>query len=172
MSSTDAFATIRRARSLRERHPDAPLSAVLVALVMATYANGATGTSIRPGTDRLVDETGLDRRTIQRAIAWLVERGELRRDKPGHRGSAACFTFLKGDTSDTLSSEKGDTGVPKGCRSDRPTNQTSQRPTEPSVPPVSEELESGEPFTCSAGHVNGQFWDRCDECREFRLMST
>jgi hypothetical protein len=29
-------------------------------------------------------------------VAWLVERGELRRDKPAWPGSAACFTWLGG----------------------------------------------------------------------------
>lgn len=95
-SSTDAFATIRRARTLRERHPDAPASAVLVALVLASYANGKSGTSIRPGLERVAEETGLALSSVRRHVAWLENRGELRRDKQGHRGSAACFTYVGG----------------------------------------------------------------------------
>jgi hypothetical protein len=96
MADNDAFATIRRARSLLERHPDAPASAAHVALVMATFANGRTGTSIRPGLARVEELTGLDRRTVQRAVRWLEQRRELRRDKEARRGSAACFTWVGG----------------------------------------------------------------------------
>lgn len=96
MSSTNTFATIRAARSLLERHPGAPTSAVHVALVMATFANGRTGTSIRPGEAAVASLTGLHPDTVKRAISWLVEHGELRRDKPGFRGSAACFTYVGG----------------------------------------------------------------------------
>ena len=105
MSRPNAFATIRRARSLKERHPDAPPSVALVALVMATYADGRTGTSIRPGYERVAEQTGLYIGTVKDAVRWLEARGELRRDKEGHRGSAACFTFL--DVAVESAEEKG-----------------------------------------------------------------
>jgi hypothetical protein len=184
MSSTDAFATIRRARSLRERHPDAPLSAVLVALCLATFADGKSGTNIRPGFDLIAEITGFSVSTVQRAVRWLERHDELRRDKQGHRGSAACFTFIGGKpvTSDALSDEKAghldDTlseesrslEVVKPVTAMTPHQPNQPRPSEPSVPPASDELETGEPWVCSAGHVNGQFWDQCDECQEFRLL--
>jgi len=96
MGNTDAFRTIRAARALTERHPDAPTSVATVALTLATFANGRTGTSIRPGFDRVAAITGLHEQTVKRAVAWLVERGELRRDNTARPGSAACFTWLGG----------------------------------------------------------------------------
>jgi hypothetical protein len=93
---SNAFSTINAALSLHERHPDAPPSVRHVGLAMATFANGKTGTSIRPGVARLVSLTGLHSDTVQDAVEWLVERGELRRDKRGHRRSAACFTWIGG----------------------------------------------------------------------------
>ena len=91
-----AFDTIRAVRGLPQRHPDAAPSVVLVAYAMASYADGATGTNIRPGVARLASDTGLHARTVEYAIAWLVDRGEIRRDKAGHRGSAACFSWIGG----------------------------------------------------------------------------
>jgi hypothetical protein len=67
-----------------------------VALVLATFANGKTGTSIRPGHELVAERTGFHLDTVRDAIRWLKERGELREDKPGHRGSAACYTWLGG----------------------------------------------------------------------------
>lgn len=92
----NAYTTMRAARTLRERHADASPSHVAVALAMATFADGATGTMIRPGYRRVADITGLHADTVRRAIGWLVERGELRRDKDAWRGSAACFTWVGG----------------------------------------------------------------------------
>ena len=96
MSKPDAFATIRAARAITERHPDAPPSVAAVALALATFANGRTGTSIRPGYKRVAAITGLHEQTVKRAVAWLVARGELRRDNTARPGSAACFTWLGG----------------------------------------------------------------------------
>jgi hypothetical protein len=143
----NAFTTIQRARSLRTRHPEARPSVCHVALVMATYANGKTGASIRPGVARLVESTGLHRDTVQDAIEWLVKHDELRRDKPGHRGSAACFTYVGGKVeSDTPPFEgmegrhTGNAGV-----SDPYTNQINQPPPGlPGPPGVAEAGESRE----------------------------
>ena len=107
---TTAFATIRRARTLRERRPDAPSSVCHVALVMATYAKGYTGVSIRPGQQHIMDETGLSRSTAQRAIGWLVKNGEIRRDRRGHSGSASCFTYLGVTELRLTAAQKGLTG--------------------------------------------------------------
>lgn len=93
---SNAFDTIKAARALRERHPDAAPSAVNVGLVMATFANGRSGTSIRPGHELIAEITGLHLDTVRDAIRWLKDRGELREDKAGHRGSAACYTWLGG----------------------------------------------------------------------------
>jgi Helix-turn-helix domain len=100
-----SFDTIRRASQIRQRHPDAPPNAVLVALVMATFADGKTGASIRPSFELLAERTGLSISAIQRNVRWLERHDELRRDKQGHRGSAACFTYVGGKpvTSDALS---------------------------------------------------------------------
>ena len=92
----NAFSTINAAKKLKERHPDAPASVAFIGLVMATFANGKTGTGIRPGVERLAELTGYHTDTVQDAIEWLVARGELRRDKKGYRGSAACFTWVGG----------------------------------------------------------------------------
>ena len=78
MSTTDALATIRAARALRERHPDAPPSVAAVALVLASFANGSTGTSIRPGFGRVADCTGLNVQTVKRAVpgSWPAPPGQ------------------------------------------------------------------------------------------------
>jgi hypothetical protein len=135
MSKPHAFATIRAARTLRERHPDAPPSAAHVALAMATYANGRTGTSIRPGVANLVEDTGLHPDTVQRAIQWLVRREELRRDKAGHRGSAACFTWVGGmGGPDTFGAKHGADAAK--ARATDPTHQPNQpHPSGPPAPP-------------------------------------
>jgi hypothetical protein len=92
----NVFETTRAVRGLPRRHPDAPPSVVLVAYAMASYADGATGTNIRPGVARLASDTGLHPRTVEYSISWLVERGEVRRDKAGHRGNAASFSWVGG----------------------------------------------------------------------------
>jgi hypothetical protein len=126
----NAYTTMQRARSLRERQPDASPSVVALALLLASYADGPTGTSIRPGLIALIEQSGLDRRTVQRGIRWLEDCGELRRDKQGHRGSAACFTWIgKGVTDAALSEQIGRHEGRKGCHSHRPTNQTPQNPS-------------------------------------------
>ena len=89
----DAFTTIRHARDLKRRHPKAPRSAAHVLLVLATYANGRTGSNIRPGHELVEEHVGLERNAVRLAIQWLIEHGELRRDKPGHNGSAAHYTI-------------------------------------------------------------------------------
>lgn len=150
MNGTDAFATIRRARSLTERHPDVTPSVVQVALTMATYADGKTGASIRPGLERLMHDTGLGRSTVLTAIAELIERGELRRERRGRRGSASCFTFLgvKGPVSNTLSERKGPDDDSIGSSQQHTTTQTSKSsgtsvPSDKHCPFCSGELEYG-----------------------------
>ena len=145
---TDAFSTLRRARSLHERHPHAPSSVLHVALVMATYADGRTGRNIRPGYENLARATGLHIQTVKRAIGWLERHGELWRVKEGHNGSAACFTYRLhdpevGGASDTPYSEKGVHSVEVGGVSDTPHPPHPQNPSGPSRP--SGDGEPGEP---------------------------
>jgi hypothetical protein len=92
----NAYTTMQRARSLRERQPDASPSLVAVALALATFADGPTGAMIRPGLNRVANITGLSARQVQRHVAWLVTRGELRRDKLAWPGSAACYAWIGG----------------------------------------------------------------------------
>jgi hypothetical protein len=125
VSKSSAFDAIRRARSLRERHPDAPDSVAHVFLVLATYADGRTGRSARPGRERLAHDTGLSLSAINRAVRWLIDRDELRRDYRGHRGSASCYS-IKGVTHDTLSGAKSVTEAPKGCHPRHTTSHTSE----------------------------------------------
>lgn len=123
MARPDTFATIRRARALRERHPDAPPSVCAVALLLGTYADGRTGAMIRPGFARVAEETGLHVDTVRDAIRWLEAKGELRRDKEGHRGSAACFTYL-GVAGDVAPEATASPEAPPGanvCECGRPT---------------------------------------------------
>lgn len=102
----NAYTTMQAARALRERQPEASPSHVTIALALASFADGPTGTSIRPGYARLAEVTGLHRDTVKDGVRWLVERGELRRDKTGWRGSAACVTWLGGmGGSDTTPSD-------------------------------------------------------------------
>jgi hypothetical protein len=151
----NAYTTMQRARSLRERQPDASPSHVAIAVIMASFADGPTGTSIRPGVDRVAELTGLTLRTVQRGIRWLEERGELRRDKNGWRGSAACFTWLggapeKGVTEAALSEQKGVTESRKGRHSRRPTTHTPQQPSGLPGPRDGAAPQIGEQGECAA----------------------
>jgi hypothetical protein len=126
---------------------------VLVALVLATYANGRTGASIRPGLELVAEVTGLSLSTIQRRVRWLEEHGELRRDKQGHRGSAACFTYIGGKAGhldDALSGESrsGETGKPV-------TAMTPLQPDQPTPSGLPGPRENGEP----------QAGEPCQMCR-------
>jgi hypothetical protein len=58
--------------------------AKLVALVLSTYAN-PDGTEVRPGEDRLVDDTGLSVRSVRRAMARLRGLGLLQQEVYGQR---------------------------------------------------------------------------------------
>jgi hypothetical protein len=144
---SNAFSTINAARAVRERHPDARPSTVHVAITMATFANGRTGTSIRPGVANLATLTGLHPDTVQGAIQWLVARGELRRDKAGHRGSAACFTWVGGmHGSETPAIERKDGSEPANGRVSRPYHLPNQQ--DPSGPPGP---RAGEPRCSGCG---------------------
>lgn len=135
MSKTDAFATIRRARSLHERYEAVPASVVAVALCLATYADGRWGTNIRPGHERVARETRLHLETVRKAIRWLEAHDELRCDKRGARGSAACYTWL--GVVDTPASHGGSANTPAldgyAPAPGGDTNPTSQ-PPDPSDP--------------------------------------
>ena len=91
---SNSWSTIKRARTLGLRHPDAPASVKAIAMHLASYAEGSTGTRIYPGVARLVEESGFAKSTVDLAIKWLRDHGEIRQDKAGRRGSAACFTYL------------------------------------------------------------------------------
>lgn len=104
------WSTLQRARSLGERHPDAPATVKALALYLASYARGTNGTGIYPGLETTMRETGFSKSVIARGIAWLVEHGELRRDNAGRRGSRASFTYLgvglpNGEASDPESAQ-------------------------------------------------------------------
>lgn len=114
----DAFSTIRHARALRDRHPDAPRTAAHILLLLATYANGRTGSSIRPGHALIGQHTGLGRNAVRLALRWLEAHGELRCDKRGHNGSAAHYSIL-GLT------EVGARGESVGAQRGAPYNQTN-----------------------------------------------
>jgi hypothetical protein len=121
----NAYTTMHRARGLRERHPDATPTHALVALTLATFADGPTGTSIRPGYERVAELTGLHVDTVRRAIYWLVARDELRRDKPAWRGSAACFTYTGGMVGSDAPPFRGKVGAGIGNGgADDPTHQS------------------------------------------------
>lgn len=111
--ATNGFTTINRARTLRERHPDAPPSACHVALFMATYADGKSGTSIRPGFEAIEEGTGLSRRGVQMAVRWLEDHDEIRREREARRGSAALFTYIGGREQGALSASSHGQAVTK-----------------------------------------------------------
>lgn len=68
----------------------------LVAWVAASYAN-RDGTSVRPGLDNLIEDTGTSRATVLRALAWLraegwlVEVSSRRRAKTDTRGKSTVY---------------------------------------------------------------------------------
>lgn len=101
MPRRDAFSAINRARTLCDRHDDPGLPDVVKASavaqvfsVLATFADGDTGRNARPSTARLMAITYLSRPTVTRALARLVDLGEIARTSgAAHRGSAACYTI-------------------------------------------------------------------------------
>jgi Helix-turn-helix domain len=76
-------------RLIRRARLDA--SVMLVALTLATYANG-DGSSVKPGLKRLMNVTGYSKATICRALARLRELGLLgyvfQASKDGREGTA------------------------------------------------------------------------------------
>jgi hypothetical protein len=142
---SNAFSTINAARAIRERHPDATPSTAHVAIAMATFANGRSGASIRPGVANLAALTGLHPDTVQCAIQWLVARGELRRDKPGHRGSAACFTWVGGmQGSDTPPIERKEGSELANARVSHPSHQPNQQEPSGALPGTPSGVEGHE----------------------------
>src|SRR3954453_7724204 len=88
----DPFRAAKRALELREREPEASPTAAHVLIVLAYFADGDDGTNIRPTNERVAAITGKSVRVVERAIAELLERGELIRvNGAAHRGSAACY---------------------------------------------------------------------------------
>lgn len=148
--TTDAFATIRRARSLRQRHPDASPAVSLVALHAATYADGHNGTRIWPGHERIARETGLNRQTVQKSIRWLRQRGELRLDKAGRRGSASAYTYMGVGLPDDVKAVQEAPPNSKGVHEAPPNSAIGgalERPTNPYTSPedsLGESTQTGE----------------------------
>lgn len=164
--SAHAFSTIKAARTIGLRHPDVPAYVAAVGLAMASYANGRQGTMIRPRFAVVAQELGMSLSQVQRAVRWLEQRNELRRDKTGWRGSAACFTWLGGMevVDDPLSGLMEVAGAANGGRGRPPTNPTSQDqdPSDPS------RLNSGPSWKACKRHPDeliepGYF---CIKCRE------
>lgn len=91
-----AYTVINAARDLTQRHPGISPSVAQVAAALATYADPQTGGRIFPGNDNLVRITSLHKSTVRAAIKELLALGEIHLDKPGRRGSAACYTWLGG----------------------------------------------------------------------------
>jgi hypothetical protein len=144
---SDIFASVRWARQLREREPEAGPQHALLLLVMATYADGDTGGSIRPTLDRLASETGLHRRNVTKLVRWLEDHGEIQRVKEGHRGSAAMFRLRleKDEPAAQPFGERMSQADGKDEPLAQPTNQTSHSSSGPSGPP-----EAGPGAMCRA----------------------
>jgi hypothetical protein len=88
----DAFRSMRHAFELLEREPAASQTAAHVFGVLAFFADGYDGTNIRPTNERVAAITGRSVRVVERAIAELLDLGELIRvNGSAHRGSAACY---------------------------------------------------------------------------------
>jgi hypothetical protein len=152
---------MQRARSLRERHTDASPSLVAVALAAATFADGPTGTSIRPGHARIAAITGLSVGRVNKLMQRLVKLGELRRDKPAWRGSAACYTWIGGMVVTEASPSEGMV-VAQGRNGGALTTTHQSHPLEPSGP--SRPSGGGRRHTCAE-------WDdfhNCAECGAYR----
>lgn len=62
---------------------DLPGTTKLVALALATYADGETGEDIHPGEDRLAADCGLSDRVIRRHLATLRTAGLIERTARG-----------------------------------------------------------------------------------------
>lgn len=74
-----------------------PATTKLVAFCLATYAD-RTGTNARPGRKRLAAECGVSRRTVERQLAWLQEKGLLAKtfdgQTAGRRGLASVYRLV------------------------------------------------------------------------------
>lgn len=87
-----------------------------VALTLATYADSATGGSVRPGLELLIEDTGQSRAQVYRALTTLTKSGYLVRTRAHKRGAyvteytlslpLACPDRLTGET-ENLTGETG-----------------------------------------------------------------
>jgi len=147
---------MQRARSLRERHPDASPSLVAVALAAATFADGPTGTMIRPSHDRIAEIVGLSVGRVNKYMQALVKLGELRRDKTAWRGSAACYTWVGGMVGADAPPLDGMVGA-QSRNGGAPATTHLSHPSEPSGPPG--------PRGTAAPHPKEETYE-CGECGE------
>lgn len=74
-------------------HSRSKLSARLVLLAIADHANG-DGLDAYPSTVQLMRKTGLSERAVQKAVAELVELGELHVSAGGGRGNTNRYRVL------------------------------------------------------------------------------
>lgn len=163
---SNAFATVKAARSVGRRHPDVPAYVAAVAQCLASYGDGRSGTMIRPSLKRVAEDLGMSLSQVQRAVRWLESRNELRRDKTGWRGSAACFTWLGGMevVDDPLLTLMEVVEGANGGRGRPPTNPTIQ-PSDPSDP---SRPNSGphQGYECKVCHHRASWLSngRCPDC--------
>jgi DNA-binding transcriptional ArsR family regulator len=65
------------------RHLQLSSTSKLVALMLATYAQGSSGDNAHPGEDRLAADCGLSKRTVRTHLALLRSSGLIRRTYKG-----------------------------------------------------------------------------------------
>lgn len=94
-------------------------------MALATRANDKSGGTCFPGIARLACDTGLSKRTVQRALKALRDEGFINviAAEKGGRGCRQMIVVTpeKGDTMTPFNEQKGDTMTPisgtKGCQS-------------------------------------------------------
>lgn len=103
-----SFTAQWRRRFCRARHGDhdgVGTVGVAVGLVLAEYADWATGENARPGLDRVADVVGCSTATVKRGIKMLVISGWIECTDRGSFGRASTYRLTIPPLVDTSSGE-------------------------------------------------------------------
>lgn len=115
-------------------HSKARLANRLVLLALADYAHD-DGTNAFPSVDTLAGKAGVDRRTVQRALADLEAAGEIAKTGATRRGVTIWRLLLDGLRGDKLSPEGSSTRSSRRSGGNLPPQGDRTPPLDDTMPP-------------------------------------